>query len=209
MHKQQLQTLELNSRDLCHAPVALVSLGDCNFKSVVAEAAVATVQNTDADAPWPLFWQIHPASNGLGGDLVVVKGAGVETLDIPVGDSYPRKGVRGDCHDVCGAVLSIPAAKVRLKAAPAAAPQTRLRWPPRSTADSFPSMPSRPTLAPMATGSFSQPADGQPASASRAAENLSDAAAVASRVAENLFDTAPVVEQQRDHEPSSPQRPGT
>ena len=53
-------------------------------------------------------WQVLTSNAGLSGDVLFLKGAVGQALDVSVGASYKDRGIRNDDHDFFGVALSIP-----------------------------------------------------------------------------------------------------
>ena len=88
-------------------PAAGVLLGDLNVTKKQAEEAIRNKQPINGS--FEGVWHVHESINGLSGDILLVKGANAQRIDIPIGQSYPTdRGMRNDQHDAFGVQLVIP-----------------------------------------------------------------------------------------------------
>ena len=60
-------------------------------------------------------WQVMTSNAALSGDVLFIKGAFGEALNVSVGASYEDRGIRRDCHDFFGVALSIPMSDKNLR----------------------------------------------------------------------------------------------
>ena len=88
--------------------MARCSVGKSNLTKHTVERAVSTIQVRDVHATGQHFWQVHSTAAGLGGDLLLVKGARFTPLRIAVGRSHGSNGVRRGRHDAIGVTVKIP-----------------------------------------------------------------------------------------------------
>ena len=104
--KQALEHLESQAPpDRAEAPVVKVVVGDCNLNQHQVEEMIQAMQ--PAEGNWRTVWQVHPTSAGLGGDLIIVKGANAMAFDLPFGKNHLDRGVRHDSHDAIGIDLRV------------------------------------------------------------------------------------------------------
>jgi len=66
------------------------------------------VQKQAGDPSVATQWQVMTSNAALSGDVLFIKGAFGEALNVSVGASYEDRGIRRDCHDFFGVTLSIP-----------------------------------------------------------------------------------------------------
>jgi hypothetical protein len=85
MVREAMRELESYERNGAFQPAALVLLGDCNlspdFATECTQIAAGTPDVFTA-------WHVQHSSAGLGGDVLFVKGASTEAIDVPIGVSY-------------------------------------------------------------------------------------------------------------------------
>ena len=86
------------------APV-IVLTGDVNLDK---SASDTIVQNEAGEPSVETQWQVLTSNAALSGDVLFIKGAFGEALDVSVGASYDDRGIRKDSHDFFGVALSIP-----------------------------------------------------------------------------------------------------
>ena len=53
-------------------------------------------------------WQVKTSNAALSGDVLFIKGAVGDAIDVSVGASYKDRGIRKDQHDFFGVAFSIP-----------------------------------------------------------------------------------------------------
>ena len=58
-------------------------------------------------------WQVLSADAALSGDMMFILGGFGEECMVPVGASFPNRGMRNDCHDAVSAQLMIPIGRHR------------------------------------------------------------------------------------------------
>ena len=86
------------------APV-IVLTGDVNIDRAVADSVV---QPEIGEPSVGSQWQVMTSAAARSGDVLFVKGAFGEALNVSVGASYADRGIRNDSHDFFGVALSIP-----------------------------------------------------------------------------------------------------
>ena len=86
------------------APV-IVLTGDVNLDKATGDSLL---QTEFGDPSLETKWQVMTSNAALSGDVLFVKGAFGEALDVSVGASYVDRGIRRYCHDFFGVALSIP-----------------------------------------------------------------------------------------------------
>ena len=180
--------------------VVRILCGDVNMNHLEASAATQGCRRPCSglvSQPGRLLcWDCLATEEKLSGDLLFVSGAFAEPYTIPVGTSYPDKGMRNDSHDAVAIRVHFPQSSVpHMASRPAAF----------SAADDSASQPAESASAAAASssadGSASQPAESvsPPAASSAADGGASQPAESASPAATRSVSPAP--SQSDDFEP--------
>ena len=93
------------------APV-IVLTGDVNMDK---SASDTIVQKEAGDPSVETQWQVVTSNAARSGDVLFIKGAFGQALNVSVGASYVDRGIRNDTHDFFGVALSIPMSDKNLR----------------------------------------------------------------------------------------------
>ena len=92
-----------------HDPACLL-VGDCNLTAEGARAGISRTQPCRMDKASEV-WTVMETEAKLGGDICIAKGCALDPFPVPVGHSFRERGMRNDCHDAVGVVVTLPLVK--------------------------------------------------------------------------------------------------
>ena len=95
--KEALEIMDTASNSCVVQPTVAILCGDVNL---MQDDADACCQLRSGGPDLLTQWHTQTSSAGLSGDVAFVRGCDSQAFDVTIGQSYPDRGMRKDCHEV-------------------------------------------------------------------------------------------------------------